>query len=150
MREAIRFSRQNLADGTGGPFGAVIVKERKIIAGASNKVTSTNDPTAHAEIEAIRNACRILNSFSLEGCEIYTSCEPCPMCLSAIHWARIGKIYHANTREDAAGIDFDDAHIYIEVAKPAHERIIPMIQVLHDEALKVFHEWREKVDKIHY
>ncbi len=150
MREAIRFSRQNLNDGTGGPFGAVIVMERKIISGASNRVTSSNDPTAHAEIEAIRLACKKLNTFSLVGCEIYTSCEPCPMCLAAIHWARIERIYHANTRDDAAKINFDDAHIYNEVSKPHHERIIPIIQMLRDEALKVFKEWEEKIDKIHY
>lgn len=150
MREAIRLSRQNIIDGKGGPFGAVIVKDKKIIAGASNKVTSANDPTAHAEMEAIRLACKNLNSFSLEGCEIYTSCEPCPMCLSAIHWARIEKIYHANTREDAAGINFDDDHIYNEVSKPVHERIIPMIQLLREEAFKVFKEWEEKTDKTHY
>lgn len=150
MREAIRYSKQNLNDGSGGPFGAVIVKDQIIIAGASNKVTSANDPTAHAEIEAIRLACKNLNSFSLEGCVIYTSCEPCPMCLSAIHWARIDKIYHANTREDAAEINFDDHHIYNEVSKPAHQRIIPMIQLLREEAKKVFDEWRDKIDKIHY
>ncbi|MDQ3022132.1 MAG: nucleoside deaminase [Bacteroidota bacterium] len=150
MREAIRYSKQNLDDGSGGPFGAVIVKDQKIIAGASNKVTSANDPTAHAEMEAIRLACKNLNNFSLEGCIIYTSCEPCPMCLSAIHWARIDKIYHANTREDAAEIDFDDHHIYKEVTKPAHERIIPMIQMMHEEAKKVFDEWKNKTDKIHY
>ncbi|MEO8211335.1 MAG: nucleoside deaminase, partial [bacterium] len=142
MREAIRYSKQNLNDGSGGPFGAVIAKDKKIIAGASNKVTSTNDPTAHAEMEAIRLACKNLSTFSLEGCIIYTSCEPCPMCLAAIHWARIDKIYHANTREDAAEINFDDHHIYNEVSKPIHERIIPMIQLLRDEAKKVFDEWR--------
>ncbi len=150
MREAIRLSRQNLDDCSGGPFGAVIVKEKTIIARGSNKVTSSNDPTAHAEIEAIRTACKNLNTYSLAGCEIYTSCEPCPMCLSAIHWARIDRIYHANTRDDAAEINFDDDHIYREISKPVHERIIPMIQLLRDEALKVFKEWEKKPDKTHY
>jgi tRNA(Arg) A34 adenosine deaminase TadA len=150
MREAIRYSKQNVNDGSGGPFGAVIAKDGVIIAGASNKVTSSNDPTAHAEVEAIRAACKILNTFSLAGCEIYTSCEPCPMCLSAIHWARIEKIYYANTRKDAAEIHFDDEIIYNEVAKSVDDRIIPMVQLLNDEAKIVFIEWKEKEDKIHY
>ncbi len=150
MLEAIRYSKQNVEDGSGGPFGAVIAKDGKIISGASNKVTSANDPTAHAEIEAIRSACKILNTFSLAGCEIYTSCEPCPMCLSAIHWARIEKIYYANTRKDAADINFDDDFIYNEVSKSVDERFIPMIQIMNQEAKKVFMEWKEKEDKIHY
>ena len=150
MLEAIRHSRKNLEDGSGGPFGAVIVKEGVIIAASSNKVTSSNDPTAHAEIEAIRIACKKLNSFSLAGCEIYTSCEPCPMCLSAIHWARIEKIYYANTRKDAADINFDDDFIYQEVSKAIEERIIPMIRIMEAEAKKVFLEWKDKLDKIHY
>ncbi len=150
MLEAIRYSRSNLEDGSGGPFGAVIAKEGKIIAGASNKVTSTNDPTAHAEINAIRLACKNLNTFSLEGCEIYTSCEPCPMCLSAVHWARIEKIYYANTREDAAEINFDDDFIYNEVSKSVDDRVIPMIQIMRTEAKEVFKEWEKKEDKIRY
>ncbi|MBK8550862.1 MAG: nucleoside deaminase [Ignavibacteria bacterium] len=150
MLEAIRFSKQNVDDGSGGPFGAVIAKDGKIISGASNKVTSTNDPTAHAEMEAIRSACKILNTFSLAGCEIYTSCEPCPMCLSAIHWARIEKIYYANTRKDAADINFDDDFIYNEVSKSVDDRVIPMVQIMNREAKKVFIDWKEKEDKIHY
>ena len=150
MLEAIRCSRQNVKDGSGGPFGAVIARDGKIIATASNKVTSANDPTAHAEIEAIRAACKSLNNFKLEGCEIYTSCEPCPMCLSAIHWARIDKIYYANTRGDAANINFDDDHIYNEVAKPVEERVIPMVQILRDEANVAFKEWDAKEGKIAY
>ena len=150
MLEAIRYSKQNVDDGSGGPFGAVIAKDGKIISAASNKVTSSNDPTAHAEMEAIRAACKKLNTFSLAGCEIYTSCEPCPMCLSAIHWARIEKIYYANTREDAAEINFDDDYIYNEVSKSVDDRIIPMKRILHEEAKKVFIEWKEKEDKIHY
>jgi tRNA(Arg) A34 adenosine deaminase TadA len=150
MLEAIRYSRQNVEDGSGGPFGAVIAKDGKIISASSNKVTSTNDPTAHAEIEAIRTACKKLNKFSLYGCEIYTSCEPCPMCLSAIHWARVEKIYYANTRKDAADINFDDDFIYNEVSKALEDRVIPMIQIMNQDAKKVFIEWKEKEDKIHY
>lgn len=150
MREAIRLSKENIEHGTGGPFGAVIVKEGQIIAKSANKVTSSNDPTAHAEIEVIRQACRKLNTFSLTGCEIYTSCEPCPMCLSAIHWARIEKIYFANTRKDAAEINFDDDFIYREVAKELHERIIPAIQIIREEAIEIFRQWKIKEDKIHY
>lgn len=150
MLEAIRYSRSNLEDGSGGPFGAVIARDGKIIAAASNKVTSANDPTAHAEINAIRLACKNLNTFSLEGCEIYTSCEPCPMCLSAVHWARIEKIYYANTREDAAEINFDDDFIYNEVSKSVDDRVIPMIQIMRTEAKEVFKEWEKKDDKIRY
>ena len=150
MLEAIRLSRQNLTDGSGGPFGAVVAKDGKIISAESNKVTSSNDPTAHAEIEAIRAACKKLKSFSLEGCVIYTSCEPCPMCLSAVHWARIEKIYYANTRKDAAEINFDDDIIYNEVSKALEDRLIPMKQFMNDEAKKVFIEWKDKEDKIHY
>jgi tRNA(Arg) A34 adenosine deaminase TadA len=150
MLEAIRYSKQNVEDGSGGPFGAVIAKDGKIISASSNKVTSANDPTAHAEIEAIRSACKKLNTFSLAGCEIYTSCEPCPMCLSAIHWARVEKIYYANTRKDAADINFDDDFIYNEVSKALEDRVIPMIQIMNQDAKKVFIEWKEKEDKIHY
>lgn len=150
MKEAILLSRENIKKATGGPFGAVIVKDGKIIAGGANQVTTQNDPTAHAEIEAIRAACRKLNSFILEGCEIYTSCEPCPMCLSAIYWARIDKIYYANTRKDAAELNFDDEFLYNEINKPNHDRKIPMIQILRDDAYPVFKEWVSKEDKIHY
>jgi tRNA(Arg) A34 adenosine deaminase TadA len=150
MLEAVLLSRENIKNKTGGPFGAVIVKEGKIVSGGSNKVTAVNDPTAHAEIEAIRAACKKLGTFSLEGCEIYTSCEPCPMCLSAIYWARIEKIFYANTREDAAALNFDDEFLYEEIGKPVSQRKIPMNQLLREEALKVFTEWENKKDKIHY
>lgn len=150
MREAIRLSLENINKGDGGPFGAVVVKDGKIIAEGSNKVTSANDPTAHAEVEAIRSACKVLNTFSLAGCDIYTSCEPCPMCLSAIHWARIERIYYGNTRQDAAALNFDDEFLYDEIGKKIHERKIPMHQVLNDEANIVFKTWEAKEDKIHY
>ena len=150
MREAIRLSLENINKGEGGPFGAVIVKDGRIIAEGSNKVTSANDPTAHAEVEAIRAACRILNTFTLAGCDIYTSCEPCPMCLSAIHWARIEKIYYGNSRQDAAALNFDDEFLYDEIGKEIHERKIPMLRLLNDEAKIVFKAWEDKEDKIHY
>jgi len=150
MREAINLSRSNIREGKGGPFAAVIVKDGIVIARGTNLVTSTNDPTAHAEIVAIREACRTLESFQLNGCDIYTSCEPCPMCLGAIYWARPRSIYFANTRDDAAEIGFDDRTIYDEFAHRHGDRKIPMIQVLREEALVAFHEWREKNDKVPY
>jgi guanine deaminase len=150
MREAIRLSLQKMATGAGGPFGAVVVRNGKIIARGWNQVTSSNDPTAHAEISAIRTACRKLKTFHLDDCELYTSCEPCPMCLSAIYWARIKKVYYANTRHDAARIQFDDNFIYHEVAKPVARRKLPMQQLLHREALEVFAAWQAKPDKIRY
>lgn len=150
MRRAIELSSENMKDGKGGPFGAVVVKNGVIVGEGWNKVTSSNDPTAHAEVEAIRNACQKLGTFSLDGCDIYTSCEPCPMCLSAIYWARLNAIYYANTRADAADIKFDDAHIYQEVAKPLNERQIKSEQLLHKEALKVFQAWESKSDKVRY
>ena len=149
MAKAIELSI-NSANTIGGPFGSVIVKDNKIIAEGSNKVTSSNDPTAHGEIVAIREACKNLNTFDLSGCEIYTSCEPCPMCLSAIYWARIDKIYYANTREDAKNIDFDDSFIYLEVAKKINERKIKMKQMNREEALEAFKIWKNKEDKIKY
>ena len=149
MSRAIELSIQSVNNGT-GPFGAVIVKNEKIIAEGSNKVTSTNDPTAHGEIVAIREACKQLNNFSLSGCELYSSCEPCPLCLSAIYWARINKIYYANTREDARKIDFDDSFIYSEIKKNIDERKITMTQMMRDEALKVFELWDKKTDKVKY
>jgi tRNA(Arg) A34 adenosine deaminase TadA len=136
--------------GHGGPFGAVIVKNDRIIGEGWNKVTSSNDPTAHAEVTAIREACSNINNFDLAGAEIYTSCEPCPMCLAAIYWARISKIYYANTRADAAAINFDDDFLYKEVSAPNSERTLPMIQSGRDEALLVFNEWSKKSDKIPY
>ena len=149
MKRAIELSIKSVNSG-GGPFGCVIIKDDKIIAEGSNKVTSTNDPTAHGEIVAIRDACKELNNFSLNGCELYSNCEPCPMCLSAIYWARIEKIYYANTREDAKKIDFDDSFIYSEFQKNMNERKIPIFQMMRNEALKAFELWEKKKDKIKY
>jgi len=150
MREAIRLSIENVNFGNGGPFGAVIVKDNKIIARGVNKVTSDNDPTAHAEVVAIRNACKELGTFQLDGCEIYTSCEPCPMCLGAIYWARPDKMYYANTKQDAADIDFDDDFIYQELALPYGERKLKTIQLLRDEAIEAFNLWKDSNNKIEY
>ena len=149
MIRAIELSISS-ANGSGGPFGCVIVKDEKIIAEGSNKVTFSNDPTAHAEIVAIREACRKLNTFNLSGCDIYGSCEPCPMCLSAIYWSHIDNIYYANTREDAKEINFDDSFIYSEFSKKMKDRKIPIKQMLRDEALKAFEIWDKKKDKIEY
>ena len=149
MKRAIDLSIESVNKG-GGPFGCLIVKDNIIISEGSNKVTSTNDPTAHGEIVAIREACEKLNNFSLSGCELYSNCEPCPMCLSAIYWARIEKIYYANTREDAQKIDFDDSFIYSEFQKSINERKIPMLQMMRNEALKAFELWDKKKDKIKY
>lgn len=143
-------SRDQMRRNEGGPFGAVVVCRGKIVGRGWNRVTSTNDPTAHAEISAIRDACRKLKTFQLDGCELYTSCEPCPMCLAAIYWARVKKIYYANTRKDAARIEFDDDLIYREVSRPISGRKIPMKRLLRGEALKVFAEWQRKADKIRY
>ena len=150
MREAIRLSIENVTYGNGGPFGAVIVKDNKIIARGVNKVTADNDPTAHAEVVAIRNACKELGTFQLDGCEIYTSCEPCPMCLGAIYWARPDKMYYANTKKDAADIDFDDDFIYQELALPYGERKLTTIQLLRDEAIEAFNLWKDSTKKIEY
>ncbi len=149
MLKAIELSIKS-AETIGGPFGCVIVKENKIISEGSNKVTSTNDPTAHGEIVAIREACLKLNTFNLIGCELYSTCEPCPMCLSAIYWSRIDKIFYANTRDDAKNIDFDDSFIYSEINKKIEDRKIQMIQMHRDEALEAFKIWDGKVDKIKY
>ena len=150
MLEAVRLSAEHMRSGEGGPFGAVIVKDGKVIAEGWNRVTSTNDPTAHAEVSAIRDACNALGTFSLKGCDIYTSCEPCPMCLAAIYWARLDRIFFANSREDAAAIGFDDALIYGEVSKPIADRVIPTIQLPLPEAEAVFAEWQAKPDKVPY
>jgi tRNA(Arg) A34 adenosine deaminase TadA len=150
MREAIRISIQKMRSNHGGPFGAVVVKDDVIVGRGWNRVTSTNDPTAHAEVVALRNACRRLKTFQLEGCELYTSCEPCPMCLAAIYWARLKRVYFANTRKDAAKIDFDDDLIYREVRRNVSRRKLPMKQLLREEALKAFAEWRSKPDKTPY
>ena len=149
MERAIELSIESV-NNNGGPFSSVIIKEGKIIAEGSNKVTLTNDPTAHGEIVAIRQACKKLNDFNLKGCELYSTCEPCPMCLSAIYWAHIDKIYYANTRNDAQKIDFDDSLIYSELLKNVKKRKIPMVQMMHDEALKAFELWDEKTDKVKY
>jgi tRNA(Arg) A34 adenosine deaminase TadA len=150
MRAAIRLSRTKMRANLGGPFGALVVRKGEILARGWNRVTSANDPTAHAEVTAIRAACRKLKTFQLKDCELYTSCEPCPMCLSAIYWARIKRVYYANTRRDAARIKFDDEWIYHEVSRPVARRKIPMSQMLRPEALKVFAEWQTKPDKIRY
>jgi guanine deaminase len=150
MREAIRLSLAKMRGNCGGPFGAVVVRKDKILGRGWNRVTSTNDPTAHAEVTAIRDACKKLKTFQLDDCELYTSCEPCPMCLAAIYWARCKKVFYANTRMDAARINFDDDFIYREVGKPVSQRKIPMKQLLRPEALKVFAEWKIKADKIRY
>jgi guanine deaminase len=150
MARAIQLSIEGVQSGHGGPFGCVIVKDGHIIAEGVNQVTSTNDPTAHAEVQAIRQACRKLGAFELKHCDLYTSCEPCPMCLGAIYWARISKIYFANTAEDAASIGFDDSFIYKELKEIHSQRRIPAIQMMRDEALAGFRHWMEKHDKIHY
>lgn len=147
MREAIRLSDENVESGNGGPFGAVIVKDGKIIAHGVNGVTASNDPTAHAEVNAIRAACKILNTFQLDGCEVYSSCEPCPMCLAAIYWARADKLFYANTKQDAASIDFDDGFIYEEIAKPLDERKLFTRQLLREEALGTFSKWKTSNQK---
>lgn len=150
MQEAINLSIENVKSGNGGPFGAVIVKDGKIIARGANSVTSTNDPTAHAEVVAIRNACKTLGSFQLDGCEIYTSCEPCPMCLGAIYWARPDKMYYANTKADAAEIAFDDQFIYDEIEIPVENRKLVTEQMMRDEALEAFRLWADSNKKIEY
>src|SRR5262245_14456816 len=150
MREAIRISIEKMRRNHGGPFGAVVVRRGKIVGRGWNRVTSTNDPTAHAEVSAIRDACRRLKTFQLDDCELYTSCEPCPMCLAAIYWARLRRVFYGNTRKDAAQIEFDDDFIYREVAAPIAKRKIPMKQLLRGEALTAFKEWAAKSDKVRY
>ena len=150
MQRAAEISRQKMLAGEGGPFGAVVVRDDNIIGEGWNRVTSTADPTAHAEIVAIRNACSRVGSFTLEGAVIFTSCEPCPMCLGAIWWARIARIYYANTRADAARIGFDDAEIYQEVASDLPDRRIPLVYCPNQEATQAMREWAEKQDKIPY
>jgi len=150
MRRAIDLSREKMRENQGGPFGAIIVQGSKIIAEGWNHVTSSNDPTAHAEITAIRSAAKALNNFSLQGCEIYSSCEPCPMCLAAIYWARIDRIYYANTREDASAIGFDDDFLYRELALPEENRAKKSSRLLSAEAWMVFEEWEKKDGKVPY
>ena len=150
MLHAIELSRRNVRANLGGPFAALVVRNGEILAEGVNLVTSTNDPTAHAEIVAIRRACEKLGCFQLHGCDIYATCEPCPMCFGAIYWARPSRLFYANLREDAAVIGFDDSFIYGEIDRPFEERKIPMIPLLREKALEVFDEWRRKADKIRY
>lgn len=150
MRRAIKLSRQKMQAGEGGPFGAVVVKDGTIVGEGWNCVTSRNDPTAHAEVVAIRDACARLGTFTLQGCELYTSCEPCPMCLAAAYWARVDRLYYGNTIQDAADIGFDDFYFYRQLSLPIGERDLPMIRMLPDEALEVFGEWARKPDKTPY
>ncbi len=150
MLEAVKLSHDGMNRNDGGPFGCVIVKDGEIVGRGNNKVISTNDPTAHAEVMAIRDACKKLATFQLDGCEIYTSCEPCPMCMGAIYWARPAKVYYANTREDAANIGFDDSMIYEELTAPLHERKILLESIGREEAIKVFEAWVTKNDKTAY
>ena len=149
MREAIRLASDNIDNG-GGPFGAVVVKDGVIVGRGADRVTANNDPTAHAEVSAIRDACQRLATFDLSGCEVYTSCEPCPMCLGAIYWARIGRIYYGNTQADAAEIDFDDSFIYRQIEKPIGGRAIPEVQCLHSESIDPFKKWAQTDKKTKY
>jgi guanine deaminase len=150
MRMAIDLAENNVTQGQGGPFGAVIVKDGMVVARSANKVVPTNDPTAHAEVSAIRLACQELETFSLDGCVIYTSCEPCPMCLGAIYWARIDHIYYANTKADAAAIGFDDQFIYEELDLPMDQRKLPVVQLMRDEALNAFKLWETSEKRTDY
>ncbi len=150
MDRAVHLSREGMRAGDGGPFGAVIVRGDTIIAEGTNRVIATNDPTNHAEIIAIKGACEALGSFDLSGCELYVNSEPCPMCLGAIHWARLDKVYFANTRHDAAAIDFDDSLIYEELDKPPAQRSIPYERIPDDRALEIFREWNDRDDKTQY
>ena len=149
MQRAIELSIESINSG-GGPFGSVIVKDDKIISEGMNRVTVDNDPTSHGEIVAIRNACKKLNTFNLSDCSLYSSCEPCPMCMSAIYWSRIGNVYYANTRDDAKKINFDDSLIYSEIPKKNEDKKIPIKQMMRNEALKAFDLWDKKTDKIEY
>ncbi|MBV7269292.1 nucleoside deaminase [Winogradskyella luteola] len=150
MKEAVNAALKGMQNNEGGPFGCIVVKDGKIVGRGNNRVTSTNDPTAHAEVTAIRDACKNLDSFQLDGCEIYTSCEPCPMCLGAIYWARPDKVYYGSDQVDAANIGFDDEFIYKEIPLPYEERSIPFEQLARDIALKPFEEWTKKTDKTEY
>jgi len=150
MARAIQLAVENVLSGQGGPFGAVIVKDGNILAEGANRVTLTNDPTAHAEVLAIREACKKLGLFELTSCDLYTSCEPCPMCLGAIYWARLSRVYFGGLAADAAHAGFDDSFIYREIAEAHAERTIPMVQLMREEALAAFRAWQEKSDKIRY
>ena len=150
MRRAIALALENVRSGTGGPFAALIVNDGAVIAQGANRVTATNDPTAHAEIEAIREACRILKNFQLQGCELYSTCEPCPMCLGAIYWARPARIFYAATGAEAAAAGFDDRFIYEEMKRPTQQRRIPTTQTLHDESRAIFAAWAAQQNKQSY
>ena len=150
MQKAIELATQNVTSGVGGPFGAVVVRDGLIVATGVNLVTSTNDPTAHAEVVAIRAACKALNDFRLAGCTVYTSCEPCPMCLAALYWSRCDAIFYGNSAADASAAGFDDSLLYEEVKRPPDQRRIPMTRLLGDEAIESFNTWRVKTDKIEY
>lgn len=150
MRMAIKLSEQNVLQSLGGPFGAVIVKDGKVIGKSANIVNSTNDPTAHAEVAAIRLACKKIKSYDLSGTIVYTSCEPCPMCLAALYWSRVDRIYYANTKKDAAAIDFDDEFIYKELDKKMENRKLPIKQLLRDEAQRAFKLWEKSPMKVEY
>jgi guanine deaminase len=150
MQLAIRLATENVRSGAGGPFGAVVVKDGEIVSTGVNSVTSANDPTAHAEVNAIRDACRALGTFQLPGCMLYTSCEPCPMCLGAIYWVRLDQVYYGNTCHDAAEVGFDDSHIYEEMKVPRHERKVPMVRLLPEHAIESFRAWAEHQAKVAY
>ena len=150
MERAIQLSIDNVRSGSGGPFAALVVRDGNILASGTNQVTKTHDPTAHAEILAIRLACRAIGNFELRDSELYTTCEPCPMCLGAIYWARLSKVYFANTRADAARIGFDDSFIYDQLALPVASRSIPMIRMPHAQALEAFREWEKSPNKVQY
>ena len=150
LKRAIDLSREHIDEGAGGPFGAVVVRDGRVLAEGWNQVTSAKDPTAHAEVTAIRRACQAVGDFALEGATLYTSCEPCPMCLASAYWARVSRIVYANTRQDAAGIGFDDSLIYDEIPKPVSERLIPMDHLPSLEAKAVFDAWADKPDKVAY
>lgn len=150
MRQAIALATENVTSGRGGPFGAIVVRDGKVIASGVNQVTATNDPTAHAEVVAIRRACHALGTFQLHGCTVYTSCEPCPMCLAALYWSRCDNVYYGNSATDAAAIGFDDSFLYEQVALPIDERTLPMQRLLSEEAIASFNAWRTQPNKIEY
>jgi guanine deaminase len=150
MQRAIALSLENVRAGSGGPFAALVVRDGSILATGTNQVTTLRDPTAHAEVVAIRAACQTLRSFQLTNCELYTTCEPCPMCMGAIYWARLTKVYYANTRDDAARIGFDDSFIYDQLRSAPGERAIPMLQLMREQALEVFREWEKSPLKVQY
>jgi len=150
MERAIALSLENVRAGSGGPFATLVVRDGSVVAEGTNQVTATLDPTAHAEVVAIRKACQVLKNFQLSDCELYTTCEPCPMCMGAIYWARVAKVYYANTRADAAKIGFDDSFIYDQLVMPLEARKIPMIPMMRDQALEAFREWEKSPQKTKY